>query len=648
MRLLTLFLVLFLSTQLFAQDYNKDMDNLINSEKNAAEKRMNYKRNPNTTNYDVKYHRLEWAVNPSSSPAAISGDVTTYWEANEAMNTITFDMASNLVVDLVAQRGTTLSYTHTGDEVVISLPTTQNTNVLDSLTISYHGNPTSSGFGSFEQSSHAGKPILWTLSEPYGAMGWWPCKQDLNDKIDNIDVFVTHPQSISGQEYRTASNGLMISETTTGSNKTTHWKHQFPIPAYLIAIAVTNYSVYNDYAYQGTSDQFPITNYVYPENLSDAQSSTPVTADIIEIYGDLFEMYPYASEKYGHAQFGWGGGMEHTTMTFMGGFRRDLIAHELAHQWFGNKITCGSWEDIWLNEGFATYLTGLSKEHLDGANSFKSWRESKRVHITSYSGGSVFCTDTTSVGRIFSSRLSYSKGSMVLHMLRYKLGDTDFYQSIKNYLADPQLAFGYALTQNLQDHFEAQSGVDLEEYFADWFVGEGYPSYQIQWHQSGNNVFFKVNQSQSHSSVSYFEMPLPIKLVGSGGATKWLRLENTYDGQEFTEQVNFTINQVQFDPNIELITRNNTVSINNSLGDGATALEYIVPIQNPVQGLVTIKMLAGVSLQKITLFNALGQKILEQKASQPTIDFSKVKAGLVTLQLTTNKGVAYKRLIVSK
>lgn len=158
------------------------------------------------------------------------------------MSQITFDLADNMVVSQVLQRGNPLTYSqNSNDELVINLPVTQNTGVLDSLTISYSGNPISSGFGSFEVNTHSGKPILWTLSEPYGAKGWWPCKQDLIDKVDNIDVYITSPiVNPDGDEYVAVSNGLEMGQVINGTNKTTHYRHQYPIPAYLIAIAVTN------------------------------------------------------------------------------------------------------------------------------------------------------------------------------------------------------------------------------------------------------------------------------------------------------------------------------------------------------------------------------------------------------------------------
>ncbi|MCB0447238.1 MAG: peptidase M1, partial [Gelidibacter sp.] len=167
----------------FTQDFNETLNTIREAEAKSALNQMLFRANLNTGNYDVKYHRLEFDVNPSQ--AFISGDVTTYFEAKSNMSDITFDLANNMTVSQVMQRGNPLSFIqNTDDELVITLPVTQNTGVLDSLTITYSGNPVSSGFGSFEVNTHNGKPILWTLSEPYGAKGWWPCKQDLIDKID--------------------------------------------------------------------------------------------------------------------------------------------------------------------------------------------------------------------------------------------------------------------------------------------------------------------------------------------------------------------------------------------------------------------------------------------------------------------------------
>jgi len=612
------------------EDYLRDIQFL---EKKAAAKKMNYRRNPNTENYDLKYHRLEWAVDPSQY--FISGNVTSYFEAKSNMNTITFDVSDNLTVSQVMQRGSSLSFSQNSDEVVVTLPSIQATGVLDSLTITYSGNPASSGFGSFEVNNHNGTPILWTLSEPYGAKGWWPCKQDLIDKIDSIDVYVTHPS-----EYKAASNGLLISEEVSGVNTVTRWKHRYPIPAYLIAIAVTNYEVYNDYVANG---DFNVVNYVYPENLASAQSSTAITPSIIDLFGSLFEMYPFSDEKYGHAQFGWGGGMEHTTMTFMGGFSRSLIAHELAHQWFGDKVTCGSWEDIWLNEGFATYLEALVRENFDGETAFKNWRGGSVSTITSQSGGSVFVQDTSSVGNIFSSRLSYQKGAMLLHMLRYKLGDLDFFQGVKNYLADPALAYGYAKTPQLQQHLEAQSGEDLTEFFNDWFIGEGYPSFSLTYSQNDTGMLnVRVNQTQSHASVSFFETPLPIRVTGTNGLSEIFRLEVTHNNQLFSLPYGNTVSSVEVDPDYQIISKYNSAVV----GVQKIVLNTDVKVYpNPVKEVLEIQVTDAIELTKVTVFNTIGQKVLETTNDLEKVSLLSLNSGIYTVEITTKQGVTYKKII---
>ena len=619
----------------YAQDYKKNLEDIIAMEAKSARQLMMTPKNLNTGNYDVKYHRLELNVDPSQT--SISGDVTTYFVAKEDLSEITFDLSDNMVVSQVTKQGNSLAFSqNSADELVITLPAIQNQGVLDSLTVSYSGNPISSGFGSYEQSTHNGDPIIWTLSEPYGAKGWWPCKQDLNDKIDSIDVYLNTPRfNPSNEDYVAVSNGLELSQTIQGDNKITRYKHRYPIPAYLIAIAITNYEIYT-HQVPNNGNPFDIVNYVYPESLTNAQTDTQVTVNIMNLFTNLFEEYPFSEEKYGHAQFGWGGGMEHTTVSFMGSFNRNLIAHELAHQWFGNKITCGSWKDIWLNEGFATYLSGLVIEDFDGDTSFDIWKQQRVNSITSLPDGAVYLSDqdTLSVNRIFSSRLSYNKGAMVLHMLRKKLGDANFYQGLQDYLVDPDLAFDYAKTEDFQDVMEVSSGVDLGEFFNDWVYNEGYPSYSVNWNQSANQVQLSLSQLQSHTSVSFFEAGVPIRLIGIMGESLDLVLDNTENNQQFTETVNFTVQEVLFDPRTDLISKNNTVSLsipNYNLGEIA-----IYP--NPTNNILHIDKPENLEINALKVYNNLGQLLWQSKAVSQ-IDLSGFDSGVFILQIQTNDKV---------
>ena len=385
------------------------------------------------------------------------------------------------------------------------------------------GLPTPTDLALSNWEPHNNVPILWTLSEPYGAKVWWPCKQDLNDKIDSVDIFISTPKA-----YKAASNGILVAEQDNGTHQTFHWRHRHPITAYLIAIAVTNYATYTEQALLPDGTSVPVVNYVYPEDFSRAQNELSWTKTALEFFSERFGVYPFADEKYGHAQFGWAGGMEHQTMSFMGSYNVDLQSHELAHQWFGNLVTCGSWTDIWLNEGFATYLTALTYEAFNTPEEWLGWKRVVLNNIISANDGSVFRPDTTDVGQIFNSRLAYRKGAFVLHMLRWELGDNAFFEGIRNYLNDPQLRNGYARTSDLQNHLEQASGADLEEFMEDWFYGEGHPSYRIVWEWVDDELILRINQSTSHPSVDFFEATLPIQVMTST-TDSLLRVRNNQD-----------------------------------------------------------------------------------------------------------------------
>jgi aminopeptidase N len=578
-------------------------------------------------NYDLKYYRFFWNINPSQN--YISGNVTSHFIVTVAnTQTIQFELANSLTVDSIKYHGGHAPFTHLSKTISIQLPSPLGINTLDSVTIWYSGIPgNSGGFGSFTTSTHNGVPVMWTLSEPYGSSDWWPCKNVLSDKIDSIDVFVRTPD-----QYRAASNGLLAGEQHEGNHVIYHWKHRYPIETYLVAIAVTNYSVYSDYATLSTG-LLEILNYVYPENVTSAMANTPKVIPSLELFDSLFGPYPFYLEKYGHAQFGWGGGMEHQTMSFMGSFGHELIAHELAHMWYGDAVTCGSWQDIWLNEGFATYLTGLTYENFFDGVYWMPWKTQVLTNITSEPGGSVWCDDTTNTWRIFSGRLSYNKGAYLLHMLRWVIGDEDFFQTLKNYALDPNLRYGYARTSDFIAHAEALYGQNLDWFFDQWFTGQGFPSYTIHGMKYPNNeVHVNISQTQSHPSVTFFKMPVPVRFSRNIQDTL-IVFDHQYNDQEFIIHLDFDPLQISFDPELWILSNYNTTSLNI---EDYTNLPLITVSPNPVTEEVYIQS-RNKKISRIAVFDQQGKKLHETvfpETEHFTFDIGSLPGGIYIIRIS--------------
>ena len=631
-----------LNTLAFAQTDEwicKDQEAISAMERAAAEKHLNFRSSALTDDYDVKYHRLEWNINPNNY--YISGKVTTYFMPKEAnFVALHFDLSHALQVNNITFHGQEVTtFSQSNNMLTINLPNSVAMAELDSISVTYEGAPPSNGFGSFAQATHNGDPVLWTLSEPYGARDWWPCKQDLSDKIDSIDVLVRTPV-----DFKVASNGLLAQIIDEGEEHVYFWKHRYPIPAYLIAIAVTNYAEYSDFVPVEGGEPIEVLNYVFPENLSEAQQATTATVEIMQIFNDLFGVYPFANEKYGHAQFGWGGGMEHQTMSFMGGFSHMLQAHELAHQWFGDKVTCGSWQDIWLNEGFATYLEGLTYQYEIGPNTWQNWLTGKINHVTSAPGGSVFVTDTSSVSRIFSSRLSYSKGAMLLHMLRWKLGDEAFFQGVRNYVDAPELAYGYAKTDDLKGYLEAESGQDLTEFLEDWLYGQGYPTYHMRWFQDGSTLYVRLNQETSHPSVDFFEMPVPVRFLISGGIDTTIVFDHTFDGQQFAIEMPGNVGIVYFDQEKRIVSKGNTIVKGQFTNTNESLFDAIKVFPNPVSDNVYFSLPSGATLEAVRLFHVNGQLLTQRAGNISELNLGTLPVGIYTIELQTSFGVVRRLL----
>ena len=550
-----------------------------------------------SSNFDVSYYRCEWSINPAIK--YIKGNVTSYFRITGAGMAITFDLHADLMVDSVRYHGGNISFNRSIQHgVTINFPTPINAGVQDSVTIYYQGIPDAANTGVFVHTTHAGVPVIWTLSEPYGSKDWWPCKNGLDDKADSLDVIVTCPQ-----QFVPSSNGVIAQESVSGGMRSVYFKHRYPVASYLVAVAVTNYVVW-----QGTANvngkTLPLRSYYYPENLG-LSGNENYTKHSMEEFSKLFGDYPFVKEKYGHTQCSFNGGMEHQTNSFMGVYGFSIIAHELGHQWFGDQVTCGSWSDIWLNEGFATYCQHIyAVEYLFphaalGGLGDLAW------HITSQPGGSVYVSDTTSRARIFDSRLSYNKGFYVIYMLRGVLGDSVFYRGVRRYLQDPKLRFGYARTEDFKRNMELESGKDLSTFFKNWVYGEGYPNYQVNWQQNSNQwIRFQINQTTSHTSVPFYEMPVQLLFRG-GGKDSLVKVDHRYNGQEFYIQLPYQPDTVIIDPRLWILSKVKT----SKKITGSSVVNELKIYPNPSPGDLRVSLnnptYGKISLQ---LFNTSGQQ----------------------------------------
>ena len=472
--------------------------------------------------YDIYYYDLKMDVRLSSK--TIAGENTVYCTVlADKLDEVHLDLSNSLSVTKVTFQGKNVRYKHKDDILIIFLNETLPQGRKFDFTVFYEGTPGHS----FHFQYIDELPLIWTLSEPYGSKEWWPCKNLPYDKADSMDFSITVPANMIA-----VSNGVLISVDTLENDRLTyHWKERYPIVSYLVSIAIHPYKVITYYYHYNENDSMPVTNYIFPGRFDANSPKYKVTTSMLEAFSSLFGQYPFIKEKYGHAEFTWGGGMEHQTVTSLIGPYEYLIAHELAHQWWGDMITCKDFHHIWLNEGFATYSEALWAEHKGGSYSLHTVMRNKR-----YLGeGSVYVEDISEEGRIFSGALSYNKASWVLHMLRHVTGDSVFFKILKEY-GDSDLKYGVATTEDFKRICEDVSGMDLTAFFDQWIYGNFHPVYLYDWNYELNDEIYVVNLTVEQFQVSeLYQMPIDVTIVTEDGE-KTFKIENNqkFQSYEFT------------------------------------------------------------------------------------------------------------------
>jgi len=473
-------------------------------------------------NYDVLFYDLFIRVNDTNE--IIYGKNHIVAEAAESgVSEAQVDLYSSMAIDSIVASSGPLSYSRSGNLVTVTLDQTYNTGEQFEFDFYYHGHPTEGGFQGFEFSSRGGAPLITTLSEPYFAKTWWPCKDRMDDKPDSMGITIEVDTSLY-----CASNGTLDSTVNNGANTHTfYYFESYPIATYLVSLAINNYTVwYDEWIYNGGDDTLPLVHAVFPDRYSYSLTKYNVTPAVLQALSDHFGPYPFATEKYGHANFPWGGGMEHQTLTSMDGngsfgFSEPVVVHEAGHQWWGDMITCESWQDIWLNEGWASYAEAAFYQETQGWASYHSYM----AGMDYTAGGTIYVQDTSGVWDIFTSRV-YDKGAWVVHMLRGVLGDSLFFEGINAYY-NSEHQHGSATTEDQKNVFEAATGQELDWFFDEWIHGTYRPNYNYSFYSelsdtNGYDVYVSVKQTQT-TAPQVFTMPIDFFFNGPNDtATLWV------------------------------------------------------------------------------------------------------------------------------
>lgn len=541
------------SSYTFAQD--TEIQKLRLHEERTYQKLLDVKANTlaSAEDYDALYYRLELNLRKDTAAKIFTGNVLMRLRSLvPSLQKVDLNFYNAGMVDSVISNNIKLQFTHTNNVLSITLPSPIAKDQEITIRTFYRCLFQGSAFTKNYQPNVDRRDSTMSLStqaEPYDARKFWPCKDDTRDKADSVDVIVT-----IDKDMFPVSNGTMISDIDNGDGThTVHWAERYPIVTYLVSVAAANFN-HHSMTFTHNGQTMPVENWYYSRDSTIMKVQEKYMLDGLKIYSDLFITYPFIKEKYGMAEYEWGGAMEHQTVSSMGTYGEGVVVHELSHQWFGDKVTCAGFEHIWINEGWATYCEALYYEAKGGLPALKA-----DMAANAYFGpGTIYVETPNSFSDIFSGVngiLSYSKASWVLHMMRHAVGNSAFFKGVKNYLGDTiRSRYRSATTEEFQSYIEAASGYKLDKFIKNWIYGEYYPTYNYEWKptQVGNQYKIDLTIQQMYVPLrQIFDLPIDITFrIGNKDTTIVVR--------DSTEIASFNF-LLPFKPDTVLLDKDNWI-----------------------------------------------------------------------------------------
>lgn len=601
-------------------------------------------------NIDAKFYHI--SIEVAIDSAYISGNVICkLTPVVENLDEFRLDLDRSLTVDSISAPCDT--FYQDGDEIVIHLESSFNPGDLISIQLFYKGIPVlAGGYKGLRYEKHDGnQPVIATLSTPFLAHYWYPCKDGSQDKADSVYVNIIHENRIvNGLPLIAVSNGVLEEVELVGTKRISKWRHRYPIVAYYVMLAISNYQLIEDLYTNDNGDSIPLDYYVFAEDFVSQEEGVAEIPEAIDFFNSIYGLYPFADEKYGMTQLGFYSAIENQTNTIINTMQPSwflISVHELSHMWFADMITCETWNHAWLNEGFATYSEALWTEHTSGSDAYHSYLNSLQY----FDGGTLYLESPLDTFQVFTA-IIYDKGAWALHMLRGVVGDSLFFESIENYATSRDFMYQNATTEQLREVFETTCEMDLNFYFDQWIYDTYYPIYHYNFTQIDNRLYVALYQAQEeiHGRRPVFEMPVPLKISFEDSSDTTITVWNNLQLQEFEFEIKKTVGFVSVDPD-QWILRQEFYKPELPVGISENKIvNKAVVFPNPFTELVNIQIIDKSLLPAtIKLFDISGRELISFPVTvkNQQLNLSTLKNGLYFYRFfdVSNKPVLNGKLI---